>query len=170
VSEQAPDMTLDWGTGWIVDDSRYGYVAIDHAAEAYAVLPGASQRALRIEDQRARREAEEAVTDLAEQMANKAWALQRSGHQVRSGAEVLAGVRWRAAEPCSCGHLELCRCPGETMADRAKAKADVGNRPAMRARQLEREAAMTPEQRELRELRGELTHLRARLHAQGVNV
>jgi hypothetical protein len=166
MSNQAPE-ALDWGAGWIQNTAGYGYAVVDHDQEAFAVLPATSQRALQLEEARGRREQAEAAAAFADRVANYQFAKQRAGHSFRSGSEVLAGFRWPKATPCACGHVEVCRCPGETLADREKAKAGLSRR-ALRNRQLEREAALSPEQRELREIRGELTHLRAMLHAKGV--
>jgi hypothetical protein len=151
---------LDLGAGWIDRDAGLGYIAIDHQQQAYVQLPHPSQRALALEDQAEQRQAQAHAAELADALENRAWILARSGHQFRTHSEVLA-TRWRAAAPCDgCGHLEACRCAGETLADRRRVPS-VGNRAGLRRLQRERVEAKSVTERRLEALQAELTHLRA---------
>jgi hypothetical protein len=164
-------MGLTFGCGWV--DAEVGVVVAPDGSQV--ALGAESTRSMRSDDSRERAAAREqeavrsARADLLSSQAAAGVITPSSGAEVLQRFSLRADFEDRRAERRAERELDRVR----------SGEVDVVERPApglrsekltMRRQQRERAEAMTPEQRELRELRGEITRLKGKLHAAGVRV
>jgi hypothetical protein len=164
---------VEFGCGWVGEDPRLGYVAVDHSQEVYIQLPATSQRTLALEDSRARREAVERAAHWQDVAEERAFRWVQQGGQVRTSAELIADVsvqmdradrreESRVRSAVLAGELELQPVPTPGLRS---------ERFQMEREQRERAEAQAVRQvqgSELDELRQEVTHLKSLLAARGV--
>jgi hypothetical protein len=165
--------SVEFGCGWVAEDSRLGYIALDHSQQVYIQIPPTAQRAMALEDSRARREAAELEAGAKDREDERVWRARSMGFEPSTPMETATRVfaqqdrvdRREAARVrmgLAAGELEVAPVPPPSLRSEA---------PEMRRRHAERKAAEAARQvqgSELDALRQEVTHLKALLAARGV--
>jgi hypothetical protein len=156
------------GCGW-VQDTPAGFAIVDHEQEAYAVLPESSQRALRLEDSRARRQQGEEDAAAEERAMARAFRWRSLGYEPTSWAERVAIMSRQtdAADRREESRIRSAVLRGELELQPTPAPGLRSQRFEMERQQRERVEARTPEQVRLDELQAEVTQLKSKLHALG---
>jgi hypothetical protein len=161
-------MGLTFGCGWVDSDTGV-VVAPDGTQVALAESTRASMRSDDVRERAAAREQEAVRSARADLLSSQAAAgvMTPSSHaEVLQRFSLRADFEDRRAARQAERELDQVRF-GEVDLVQRPAPGLRSEKLALQRRQRERREAMTPEQRELRELRGEVTHLRALIHARG---
>jgi hypothetical protein len=161
------------GCGWVQEHPDFGMVAVDHEQEAYAVLPDSSQRALRLEDSRAKRLQAEEDAAAEERAMARAFRWRSLGYSPTSMAErfAVASRRMDSEDRREEARVRAGLASGELEVQPRSAPALRSEQFEMRREQAQRKAAEASRDvkgSDLDALRGEVLQLRAKLSAHGI--
>jgi hypothetical protein len=172
-TDNGEELSTIWsGVGWVATTSDAGMVAITPGGESYAVLPVEAQRSIAIDDHRARREQLRVEAEREARFDNLRARMALGLEQPVSFGEVFA----RAGHMADRDDARERHREERLVASVRSGELDVVERPTnlrsqrytmeREARERREAAAVRPvEGAELDQLRQEVTHLRAQLHA-----